>query len=148
MSVGGPLIEPVETFGANVAGEDPEHGRLESQIKQASARRRYQRDADAASPVVGFDVESVEFAEAGDVGIASWSRSGEAMDHASVGRHDGVGMKRVRVAERIFGGAIFRAKLIEVVIGHEVAVGGLPGAHMDARDCHGIGRLGGAKQHG
>src|SRR5690349_19878798 len=148
VSIGSPVIEPVKALGAEVPGKYPQHGRFESQINKMSASCRYQRNADAASPVIGFDVKSVEFAEARDVRVASWSRGSEAMNHASLGSHDGVGIERVWASEGVFLRPIFRAQLIEIVVGENVAVSGLPGAHMDARDCQCISRIGRAKQHG
>ncbi len=148
MSVGGPVIEPIEAFGANVAGENPEHGGLESQINQASTRRRYQRGTNATPPMVWFNIKSEEFPEAPDVRVASRRGGGETVDHTGLGRHDRVGMQRIRTPERVFLSTIFRTKLIEIFVGEKVAVGGLPRPHVNTRDCQGISRLGGTKEHG
>jgi hypothetical protein len=148
MPVCRPAIESIEALGANVSGEDPEYRRLESQIYKVSARCQYKCSANATPPVVRLDVKSEELAAAWDVRIAGRSGRGETVNHTALSRHDRVGMKWIRTAKRVLLGAIFGAKLIEIVVGEESAVCGLPGAHVNSCDCHGIRRLGWTKEHG
>ncbi len=58
------------------------------------------------------------------------------MDHPRFGHNDRLWLKRVEAAEIVFLRAILGAKLIEIIVGQQCAVGGLPRAHMHARNGH------------
>ena len=128
-----------------------------------------ERDADAAAPGIGIDIEGRELAVLGKVGLVRGSGGGEAenfvvgvavaggvgeaagfgwADDVGVSGDDGVRVGRAGVGEVVFFGAVLRAELIEIAGGEDSAVAVLPGADVDARNGERVGRLSGAEEHG
>jgi hypothetical protein len=56
-------------------------------------------------------------------------------------------LERIEAAEIVFLRSILRTKLIEILIGHQFAVCGLPGANMDSRYGNCIRWLGVSELH-
>jgi len=105
-------------------------------------------DADTEAPGMRIDIESSELAVVGQVGFVRGTGGGEAVDDVAGDGDDGVGMKRIGVGEIVFFGAVFGAKLVEIVVREKAAVAVLPGADVDASDGESVGRLGWAEEHG
>jgi len=147
-AVGGPLVGLIEALGAEVVGESEEVGVLEAKRHEVGAGGGDESDADTEAPGVRIDIESSELAVVGKVGFVRGTGGGEAVNDVAGGGDDGVGVERIGVGEIVFFGAVFGAKLVEIVVGEKTAVAVLPGADVDASDGESVGRLGWAEEHG
>ena len=119
----------------------------EAEGDEVGAGGRDESHTDAEAPGMGIDIEGGELAVVGKVGLVRGSGGGEAVDDVAGDGDDGVRMERIGVGEIVFAGAIFRAELVEIVVGEKAAVAALPGADVDARDGESVGWLGGSKEH-
>ncbi len=147
-AVGAPLIVLIEALGAKVVDESEEVGVPEAKRRKMVAGGCDESHADAEAPGMGIDIEGGELAVIGQVGLVRGSGGGEAVDDVAGGGDDGVGVERIGVGEIVFFGAIFRAELVEIVVGEKAAIAALPGANVDASDGESVGGLGGAEKHG
>lgn len=146
--VRGPAVDGVEARGAGVSVEEPEIGVVEALFDKMGSRGGDESGSDAVVPVVWIDVEGGEFSVVGEGGIARGHGGGESGDDAVVFSNDGVGLLRVGVCEVVFRRAVFRAELVEVVVGKESAIGGLPCADVDLGYGECVFGLGGSEAHG
>ena len=68
-SVGCPLVGFVEVLGAEVVDEGEEVGVAQRERDEMGAGGGDERDADAAAPGIGIDIEGCELAVMGKVGL-------------------------------------------------------------------------------
>ncbi len=137
-----PPIDAVKTLGTNIAVQYPQSCVSKSVIEKASAGRGDERIADTAAPQIGVDVEGAQLSVAGEIRVACRRCGGESLNRARFDSNDGPGYARVGIAESVPLCAIFGAKLIEEIVGQQLAVSNLPGAYVYACDRHGIVRFG------
>jgi hypothetical protein len=149
-SVGGPLVGFVEVLGAEVVDECEEVGVPQAEGDEMGTGGGDERDADAAAPGIGINIQGGELAVVGKVRLLRGTRGGEAEDlvaEIAVGGDDGVGVGRIGVGEIVFLGAVLRAQLIEIAGGEKSGIAVLPGADVNARDGECVGGLSGTEEH-
>ncbi len=79
-AVGGPLVGFVEVLCAEVVDEGEEVGVAQRERDEMGAGGGDERDADAAAPGIGIDIEGGELAVMGKVGLMRGRCGGEAED--------------------------------------------------------------------
>lgn len=110
----------IEALGAKVADEGKEVCLAAAEGDEVSAGGGDQSAADAEAPAIGIDIESGELAVMGKVGLARGGGSGEPHDDVAavaVDGDDGVRVEGIEIREIVFGGAVFGAELVKVVVG-------------------------------
>jgi hypothetical protein len=143
-TVAAPAVDQVEALGDLVAAEDPEDGIGVAGLLEAAAAVLKETTADAGAPVVGVDVEGVDLSGAPRVVVSSGAEGGEADDPLA-----GEGDRRLRVGgsgrvEVVPVDPLLRLQRVEELVFDQAAVGGLPGADVDARDVKTLVRPGGS----
>ena len=98
-------------------------------------------------PVVGINVQRTEFSEIWHIQVLRWHCRGKTSNHPAFGQDVRMRLEGIEAAELVFLRSILRTKLIEIPIGHQLAVCGLPGSNMDSRYCNCIHWLGVSELH-
>jgi hypothetical protein len=133
-AVAAPAVGEVEALGGLVAAEHPEDGVGIAGVVEAPPRVLEETAANAGAPAIGVDVEGVDLAGAPRVLVAGRAEGGEA-DDPLAGKGDGRlrvgGGRRVDVVPV---DSLLRLQRVEELVVDQAAVGGLPGADVDARD--------------
>ena len=129
-----PAAAAVEALGGLVAGEHPEERVAVALRAHALQGACVQLIADAPAPAARVDVERVELGQAGRVLIARGADRCESADRPLLDGEDRLLRGAVARAEAVARGALLYAQGVEVLVGHQAAVGALPGADVDAGD--------------
>jgi hypothetical protein len=150
IAVGLPAFGAVEALGLFVAFQDPEGAFAEAALPEVLPHFAHQQAADADVPVGGLDVEGEDLAGVGRVFVAGGAEGDEAEDLVALDREEGFRRAWVRGSERVHRGAVLHPQVVEVVVVDQPAVGGEPGADVDAGDSQLLSRLGAAdlRTHG
>jgi hypothetical protein len=141
------LIPPIKALRPNVAFEYPENRFSKSQIEKPTTRCRHKCNANASAPVVGINVECTEFSVIWHIQVLRGHCRGKTPNHPAFGQDNRMRLEGIEAAEIVFLRSILGTKLIEILIGHQLAVCGLPGANMDSRYGNCIRRLGVSELH-
>src|SRR6516162_9398370 len=105
-----------------------------SEIEKAGTGHRHKCSANATAPLIGINVQCTQLSRARHIRYARWRCGGKSLDYPGFGRNDRLRLKRVEAAEIVLLCSILGANLIEIIIREQRAVGGLPRAHMYARN--------------
>src|SRR5580698_7897928 len=136
-AIGRPPIDLIETFGAGIACKNPQACTAESGGKEMRAGRGYQGNSNAPAPLFRIGIERAQFSMVYEIRLVRWNGAGKPVNRTIFFRDKRVRLHGIEAGEVILPGAVFRTKLIEVIVRKECPVGSLPGPHMHTshHDC-------------